>query len=63
MSDLNAQQNEKQVLGEVELEDPNIDGQFSNGWEEEDHFAYDYSAHLVKHPLRSVKELEQNLRI
>ncbi len=62
MSDSNVQNNEKRVQDVCDLEDPNVDGKYPNGWEDEDEFAYDYGAFLAKHPLGSVKELEQNLR-
>jgi hypothetical protein len=42
-----------------------FDGGFSNVWEDEDSYGYDYSSYLlaVKHPLDSVKDLEKTLRI
>jgi hypothetical protein len=45
-----------------DLEDPNFDGKFPNGWEEENAFAYAYGEFIPKHPLGSAKELEQILR-
>ena len=62
MSDSTAQDNENEVLDVEDLEDPNSDGQYPNGWEDDDVFAYDYSAYIAKHHLGSVKELEQMLR-
>jgi hypothetical protein len=63
MSDSTAQDNANKPLDYVDdLEDPNFDNKYLNGWEDDDAFAYDYSEHIVKHSLGSAKELEQMLR-
>jgi hypothetical protein len=62
MSDTTPQGNPAKPIDADDLDDPNFDGALGNGWEEEDPFAYDYGEFINKHPLGSVKELEQMLR-
>ncbi len=62
MSDTTPQGNSSKPIDVEDLENPNFDGALGNGWEEEDPFAYDYGEFAIKHPLGSVKELEQTLR-
>jgi hypothetical protein len=65
MSDSTVQHNANKAIDveDLELKDPNFDGEFLNGWEDDDAFAYDYSEHIAKHSLGSAKELEQVLRV
>jgi hypothetical protein len=62
MSDSTAQNNEKKAIDVDDLENPNFDGEHPNECENDDTFAYDCGAHIIKHPLGLVKELEQMLR-
>ena len=62
MSDTTPQGNSSKPIDVEELENPNFDGALGDGWEDEDPHAYDYGEFAVKHPLGSVKELEQTLR-
>jgi hypothetical protein len=62
MPDSTTQDKPNKTIDFEDLDDPNFDGQYPNGWEDEDAFAYDYGEFIVKHPLGSAKELEQMQR-
>jgi hypothetical protein len=62
MSDSIAYDNASKPIDVDDLDDPNFDGKYPNGWEGEDAFAYDYGEFIVKYPFGSAKELEQMLR-
>jgi hypothetical protein len=62
MSDSITQDNASKPIDVDDLDDPNFDGKYHNGWEDEDAFAYDYGEFIVKYPLGSAKQLQQMLR-